>query len=44
MPKYFRINTLKQTKEQVFEALTKMGYTITKAPNEQETTTEDNEK
>lgn len=43
MPKYFRINTLKQTKEQVFEALTKMGYTITKAPNEQETTTEDNE-
>jgi len=28
---------LKQTKEQVFTALIKMGYTITKAPNEQET-------
>jgi len=38
MPKYFRINTLKHSKEQVFEELSKMGYRITKAPNEQENT------
>jgi len=43
MPKYFRINTLKQTKDQVFNALIKMGYTITKAPNEQEQITVDND-
>jgi len=36
MPKYFRINTLKYTKDQVFNELSKMGYRITKAPNEQQ--------
>ncbi|KAG4083964.1 S-adenosyl-L-methionine-dependent methyltransferase [Neocallimastix lanati (nom. inval.)] len=36
MPKYFRINTLKQTKDQVFEELMQMGYRITNAPNSQE--------
>ncbi|ORX43429.1 hypothetical protein BCR36DRAFT_361155 [Piromyces finnis] len=36
MPKYFRINTLKQTKELVLEELSKMGYRITKAPNEKD--------
>jgi len=36
MPKYFRINTLLKSKEQVFDELIKMGYRITKPPNPEE--------